>query len=55
MWVIRVYPDKRWQSAIIEAVRRCEDSIFEIRRIYDEKTHHLPLAPETAFDQEIML
>ncbi|UZF57679.1 YqaJ viral recombinase family protein [Gordonia polyisoprenivorans] len=55
MWVIRVYPDKRWQSAIIEAVRRCEDNIFETRRIYDEKTHHLPLAPETAFDQEIML
>lgn len=36
MYVKRVYPDPRWQDAIVKAVRAFEDNAAEMMRIYDE-------------------
>lgn len=44
LWTKRVYPDPRWQRAIVEAVNDFEEVADTMRRRYDHAVEGLPLA-----------
>lgn len=47
LYVIRVYPDMRWQKAIVDAVRVLEANVTEQVALYKERTRGLPVADVT--------
>lgn len=54
MWVRRIYPDMKWQNAIVEAVRRLEANAAEAIRQYREGVEGMPMTERTTYDLEIV-
>lgn len=53
LYVIRVYPDARWQKAIVDAVRTFEANATEQVARYKEATRGLPMAERIDMSGEI--
>ena len=43
LWTQRVYPDRRWQDNIIEAVKNAETEIQKLVNLFHAYTKHLPV------------
>lgn len=52
LYVKRVYPDPRWQAAIVEAVREFEATAAAIEQQYRANAAGLPVADYISFDEE---
>ncbi|WP_336790387.1 YqaJ viral recombinase family protein [Gordonia malaquae] len=53
MWVKRVFPDPRWQKAIVDAARRAENGITETVRVYAAATEGLVMTELTDLTSEL--
>lgn len=55
LWIKRVYPDERWQEAVIAAVDQFEQSAATMLDTYADRTIDLPMTERTNFDEEITI
>lgn len=53
--VRRVYPDPKWQTAIIAAVRKFEDAAKEMVRLYDEESAGMPMTERVPEFEEMVI
>ena len=53
MWVTRVFPDPRWQKAIVDAARRAEQALAEIVRVYADETAGLVMTDITDLTSDL--
>lgn len=51
LWVKRVWPDQRWQAAILEAVEQTEKAIGELVATYQRAVDGLPVTERIDFNQ----
>lgn len=54
LWVKRVRPDEKWQTAIVEAVRAFEANAAEMLRLYADSVTGLPTTERT-IEQEMIV
>lgn len=55
MWSKRVYPDKRWFDAILDAVEQFEQSAAEMVAKYEAAVAGLPMTERGTYDMEIVI
>ena len=55
LWVERVYPDPRWQKAILAVAREFEASVTAITTTYTERTAGLPMTERLPSLDEIRI
>ena len=55
LYVRRVYPDAKWQTAILAAVRKFEDAAQEMCRLYDEESAGMPMTDPVPDFEEIVI
>ena len=50
LWIVRVYPDERWRSAIVAAVGAAEQTIADTAACFAALTAGLPMTERTTYD-----
>ena len=53
LWIIRVYPDEQWRSAIVAAVGAAEQAIADIAGTFAALTAGLPMTERTTYDLDM--